>query len=85
VDRLEKLQKVKSVDEEADILAAGAIFTITAVDGVGDKIEITLFDDDTGVVLSYVSGENLALGVPLRDVVVEYHTPQHSRVSMSVN
>jgi hypothetical protein len=85
MDRIERLKAVNSVDEVSEILGADAVFTIQATDGVGDKIEIVLFNDDTGIVLSYVSGENVALGVPLSGVTVDYHTQSGCQFPASVN
>ena len=76
--RAEQLQQATTAEEVEAILERDSAFTLIGTDPIGEKVRMTMFVDNSGIIVSY-HGE-VALAVPLTDVELSYCPDSHMLV-----
>jgi hypothetical protein len=76
--RVEQLQNATSSEEVDKILDKDSAFTLIGTDLTGDQIRVTMFVDNSGIIVSYHG--DVALAVPLTDVELSYCPNSHMLV-----
>ena len=76
--RAEQLQNATSREEVDEILERDSAFTLIGTDPSGEKIRMTMFIDNSGIIVSYL--DDIALAVPLTDVELSYCPDSHMLV-----
>jgi hypothetical protein len=77
---VDTMLKTKQPAIASALLNARATLTISSIDDVGDKVEIVLFNDNSGAVFLHTQGKVVA--VPLYEVMVDRYREEDQEVSV---
>jgi hypothetical protein len=71
VTKIDMLRAAQTPEEAASILKDGVIATLTGRDLADDRVDVILFNDNTGAILHYHDG--VATCVAIHDMLLDFH------------